>query len=67
MKVALRKNVKVDDISLNKGDIGWVRGFRFGGDHDKCMVDVGDHRMLLIDKTTLDFPKETKNEISTNN
>ena len=57
MKVILRKNLKVDGIDLNKGDVGWVRGFRFGGDHDKCVVDVGDHKMLLVDKAALDFPK----------
>lgn len=57
MRVLLRKNVKVDDIHLNKGDEGWVRGFRFGGDHDKCVVDVGDYKMLLVDKAALDFPK----------
>ena len=65
MKVILRKNLKVDNLELNKGEEGWVRGFRFGGDHDKCVVDVGDHKMLLIDKAALDFPK-AKNEIQAN-
>lgn len=57
MRVILKKSFRVDGIELNKGDEGWVRGFRFGGDHDRLVIDVGDHKMLLVDRGALEFPK----------
>lgn len=56
VRVTLRKNLTVDDVDLNKGDEGWVRGFRFG-DKEVYIVDVGEHKMLRIERGALDFPK----------
>ncbi len=60
MRVILKKNVTVGETKLKGGDEGWVRGFRFG-DKEVCIIDVGEHLLVPVEKGLLDFPKrETK-------
>jgi len=56
MRVILKKNVTIDDIKLKNGDEGWVRGFRFG-DREVCLIDVGEHKYIPVEKGCLEFPK----------
>lgn len=57
MQVTLTKNVTVDNIELKKGEQGWMRGIRFGGDHDLFICDFGEHKMVYVEHAAISFPK----------